>query len=172
MAAGFVRNRLGHALIHLQAEWDRCDKPAKRSAAWIASRAAELPDKKGRPDHRRAAVEALVWHASAMRQRAVALSGRNLVLGLLGEWAAIRGVDPDLLSPAVFHWLAPTCGACEGTGKKPVLYGKEQSKESCKHCHGEGTWPRPLGAHEVQSYIKRCLGDAKRDMARAYYGRG
>lgn len=172
LAAGLAArgNQLGHALIHLRAEWDRADKPAKRSAAEIAKRAAEIPDKKGRPDVRRAGVEALVWHASAMRHRASVLSGRSLVMGLLSDWAALRGVDPDLLSPALFHWLSPTCPACSGIGKTPVLYGKEQSKEACRHCRGEGVWPRPLGAETVHDHIKSCLGKARGQMSAALYG--
>jgi hypothetical protein len=172
LAAGLAArgNQLGHALMHLQAEWDRCDKPPKRSAAWIAARAAQVPDKKGRPDIRRAAIEAMVWHSGAMRQRAMALSGRSVVIGLLTDWAALRGIDPDLLSPAVFHWLAPRCPACEGLGKRPVLYGKEQSKESCNHCRGVGDWPRPLGADEIHSHIKSCLGKVRGGMSGALYG--
>lgn len=172
LAAGLAAsgNQLGHALMHLRAEWDRCDKPAKRSAAWISKRAVEVPDKKGRPDVRRAWNEAMVWHATAMRQRAMKLTGRSVVIGLLQEWAALRGIDPDLLSPAVFHWLAPACPACDGVGKRPVLYGHEQSKEDCQHCRGSRVWPRPLGAEVIHNHLKKCLLKAMSETGRALYG--
>jgi DnaJ-class molecular chaperone len=70
----------------------------------------------------------------------------------------------------VFHWLSPACPACDGVGKRPVPYGKEQAKEACKHCRGEGTWPRPLGAQDVHNHIKSCLGKVKGGMAGALYG--
>lgn len=170
-AAGMDKgNQLGHALIYLRSQWDRCDKPRKRTPADIAKRAAEIPDKKGRPDLKRAGTEALVWHAGALRQCAAALTGRNQVLGLLQEWAASCGVDPDLLSPAIFHWLAPACPVCEGRGKRPTVFGQEVSKQSCYHCRGEGIWPRPLGAHQVHDHMKACLGRAKGGTGRALYG--
>lgn len=165
IAAGLERNhRLGHALIHMRAEWDRCDKPAKRTEVEIAARAAQIPDKKGRPDMKRARAEALVWHSQAMREKAKALSGRSVVVGLLTDWALARGVDVDLLSPAIFHFLAPTCPVCGGLGKlrrqdAPVLGA------NCYHCRGEGTWPRPLGAQAIHEYLKRCLNSAAGGLA-------
>lgn len=165
-AAGMMgqRHRLGMALIALQSEWDGCEKPPKRTEAQIEARAAELPDKRGRPDIRRARAEALVWHATALRQRAMSLRGRSVVLGLLTDWAALRGVDVDLLSPALFHWLAPTCAVCDGHGKlkrpdAPVLGA------TCYHCHGSGTWTRPLGASAIHEHIADCIGKAKSGMA-------
>jgi hypothetical protein len=169
LAAGMVRNRLGHALIHLMAEWDRTDKPRKRTAGQIAARAIALKDRHGKPDHRRAAIEAMVWHASAMRQRAATLAGRNQVLGLLQEWAALHGVDPDILSPAIFHWLAPTCPACDGHGKMRIPETPVLGKR-CNHCDGIGRWPAPLGATRVHQYMAACLGKARAEMVKRMYG--
>ena len=170
LAAGMVKNRLGLALIHLRAEWDRTDKPHKRTPAEIAKRAAEIPDKKGKPDVRRATVEALVAHAAAMRHRAATLSGRSMVMGLLTEWATFYGVDHDLLSPALFHWLAPLCPACDGHGKYRMPDSPILSKKTCNHCGGTGTWPRPLGAERIHEHMKKCIGRAKGDMADRLYG--
>jgi hypothetical protein len=164
VAAGFVRNNLGHALIHLQA-----DKPCKRTPAEIAARAGQLKDKKGRPDVRRATVEALVAHATALRALAAKLPGRSKVLGLLEEWAAFYGVDRDLLSPAIFHWLAPKCPACDGHGKYRMPDAPALSNRTCSHCDGVGTWPKPLGADRVHEHMKKCLSRAKGDMVRALY---
>jgi hypothetical protein len=170
LAAGLVRNQLGHALIHLRGEWDRCDKPAKWTPAQIAKRAAELPDKKGKPDVRRANVEALVWHARAMRDRASRLTGRSQVLGLLTEWALLHGVEADLLSPALFHWLSPACPVCEGRGKMKIPDTPSLSNKSCNHCNGSATWPRPLGAERIHDHMRKCLGRAKSQMSHALYG--
>jgi hypothetical protein len=164
LAAGMTKSRLGQALIQLRAEWDRCEKPPKRTQEQIEARAAELPDKKGRPDVKRARVEALVWHARVTRERAMKLRGRSVVLGLLTDWALLRGVDVDLLSPALFHWLAPTCPVCDGLGKlrrpdAPVL------GIQCYHCHGAGTWVRPLGASDIHEHIADCVGKARSGMA-------
>jgi hypothetical protein len=170
LAAGMVQNRLGHALIHLRAAWDKADKPCKKTPAEIAKRAAQIPDKKGRPDVRRAEIEALVWHASEMRALAQRLPGRNAALGWLTEWADLYGVDRDLLSPALFHWLAPKCPACDGHGTMKIPGSPGLSKQGCRHCHGVGTWPRPLGADRVHTHIASCIGKARGDMARRLYG--
>jgi hypothetical protein len=170
IAAGFAKNRLGIALIHLQAEWDRCEKPRKRTAQAIALRASALKDKKGRPDLKRATIEAMVWHASAMRERAMKLTGRSLVLGLLQEWAAERGIDVDLLSPALYHFLAPACPACDGLGKVKIPDTPSLSGKNCQHCQGVGSWPRPLGAQDVHDHMKKSIGQAKGQTAGALYG--
>jgi hypothetical protein len=160
-AAGFVHNQLGLSLLHMQGEWDKCDKPRKRTTAEIAMRALAFKDKKGRPDLRRATIEAMVWHASAMRERAAKLSGRSVVVGLLTDWAIERGIDVDLISPALFHWLAPACGACEGRGKYRIPDSPALSNKSCNHCGGAGTWPRPLGAQDIHDLMKTAIGSAK-----------
>jgi len=136
LAAGLSAggNQLGQALIHLRGEWDRCEKPRKRSPAEISARAAVLKDKKGRPDVRRAAIEAMVWHASAMRERAAKLAGRSAVIGLLTLWAEERGIDRDLLSPALYHWLAPKCPACDGHGNPKIPDTPSLSAKRCQHC--------------------------------------
>ena len=165
-AAGMMgqRHQLGMALIALMHEWDRCDRPPKRTEAQIEARAAQLPDKRGRPDVKRARAEAIVWHARAMRERAAALQGRAAVMGLLTDWAVLRGLDVDLLSPAIFHWLSPTCPVCDGHGRlrrpdAPVL------GVQCYHCHGTKEWAKPMGAWVVHQHIADCIGKAKSAMA-------
>lgn len=158
--SGGHKVRLGDALIRLRGEWDRTAKPRKRTEAEIYARAQELRDGKGKPDVKRARVEALTQHAAAMRERAMNLSGRSVVLGLLTDWAREVGADVDLLSPAIFHFLAPTCPVCGGLGRlrhedAPVL-GKD-----CYHCRGAGTWPRPLGAAAIHEHFAECLNAAK-----------
>ncbi len=169
-AAGMVRNRLGMALWHLRAAFDKADKPRKKTPAEIAKRAAQLKDKKGHPDPRRAKVEAMVEHASAMRELVSRLPGRNQALGLLQEWATFYGVEHDLLSPALFHWLAPQCPACDGLGKLRIPDTPALSAKNCVHCNGAGTWPEPLGAQRIHDHMKKCLARAKTGLAGALYG--
>jgi hypothetical protein len=164
LAAGLTKARLGMSLIALRAEWDRCEKPPKRTDAQIEARASELKDKKGRPDVRRAKAEAIVWHARMLRERAMKLRGRSAVLGLLTDWALLRGVDVDLVSPALFHWLSPRCPACDGLGKMRLPDAPALGKQ-CTHCHGTGTWARPLGASVIHEHIADAIGKAKAGMA-------
>lgn len=170
LAAGMSRQHCGLALLHLLGAWEKADKPRKWTPAEIAKRAAELKDKKGKPDLRRATVEALVWHATALRQLAARLPGRNAALGYLRTWADAYGVDPDLLSPALYHWLSPNCGACDGHGKLRIPDTPSLSQKSCQHCGGIGKWPRPHGAEAIHDRIKMCVGWAKGGMVHAYYG--
>jgi hypothetical protein len=163
MMAAAGRNALGVALGEMLGEWGRCEKPAKPSDALIAARAAELLDKKGRPDLHRAKAEAIALYGRAMRERAMRLRSRATVLGMLTEWALRRGVDVDLVPLALFHWLAPACPVCDGTGrtaaKWPIRGG------ICNHCHGTGTWARPLGASVIHEHIADAIGKAKSGMA-------
>lgn len=169
-AAGMVGTQLGRALAHLRAEWDRCDKPRKRTTAQIEARAHELKDRRGKPDLRRATIEAITSHASALRRRAMTLSGRNLVIGLLTEFAQARGIDVDLVSPALFHWLAPACPACDGLGANKITDAPSLSKKQCNHCRGSGTWPRPHGAQELHDYMKTNTNCTRSNVKRKLYG--
>jgi hypothetical protein len=164
LAAALTKSRLGIALIAYRAEWDRCEKPPKRSEAQIEARSKELKDKRGKPDIRRARVEAMVWHARMLRERAMKLRGRSAVLGLLTDWALLRGVDVDLLSPVIFHFLAPACAACDGRGRL-VIHDTPVLGKQCPHCRGTGTWPMPSGGSVVYDHITDAIGKAKSGMA-------
>lgn len=160
IAAALAGNQMGMALTHLRAEWDRTHKPRKATEPEIMARAKQLPPHKGKPDLKRARAESVVIYQRALRDRASTLSGRSVVLGLLTDWAAERGIDPDILSPALFHWLSPNCPVCSGQGEiraaeAPVLVRK------CYYCDGAGTWPRPPGAEAVQDWMKRCYNQQK-----------
>jgi hypothetical protein len=161
IAAALAGNRMGSALLHLKAEWDSADKPRKATEADILARAKALPLNKGKLDLRRARVEAMVNHATAMRARASRLAGRPAVLGMLKEWAESRGMDVDMLSPALYHWLSPACPACEGRGKMRFQDAPILSDRKCVHCTGTGTWPRPLGAEAIHDYFKSCTNKAR-----------
>jgi len=172
IAAALGGNRMGDALNHLRSEWDAAQKPPKWTEDDIAARAATLPaKKKGKPDLKMARAQLIAQYARSLREAYLRLAGRALCLEILAEWAARRDVDPDLLSPALYHWLAPNCPVCDGLGKMrmhdaPVL-GKD-----CTHCAGSGKWPRPLGAERAEAFIKGCVGKAKRERAGLLYGDG
>lgn len=166
IAAALGGNRMGDALNHLRSEWDTAPKPVKWAEADVIERARSLPKRKGKPDLRAARAQLIVEFAAAQRAVYMGLSGRSVCLHILAEWAALRQVDPDLLSPALYHYLNPLCPVCDGLGKlrhpdAPVL-GKD-----CHHCAGSGKWPRPLGADKVESFMKGCVAKAKQER-RAY----
>lgn len=163
IAAGLLGNRMGAALIHLRGEWDAAGKPRKLTEAEIAAHAATLPKRQGKTDLRRARVEALIGYASAMRSRAHQMVGWLPAMALMREWAELRGVDLDLLSPALYHHLNPTCPVCDGLGELKVPGTPSLSGKQCYHCKGAKTWPRPLGAHRVNDWLKSCVGKAKGD---------
>lgn len=165
IAAAKGGGRMGSALIHLRAEWDRTDKPRRKTEAEIVARAKELPKYKGKVDLKRARIEAMSEYNYAMRERAKRLTGRALVMGLLEDWAAARGIERDLLSPALFHWLSPECPVCTGPGKVKALEAPVLTDRKCDHCKGAGTWPRPSGAEPIHDFFKSCVAVAKRGRA-------
>lgn len=169
-AAGMSGTQLGCALGHLRAEWDRCDKPRKRTTGEIEARAKELKDKNGKPNVRRATVEAITAHAAAMRARAMRLNGRSLVVGLLTEFAREKGIDVDLVSPALFHWLAPKCPACDGLGAYRMPDAPALSNKRCTHCQGSGQWPRPNGAQELHDHMKANTNTTRGNIKSNLYG--
>lgn len=168
IAAGLTGNRMGEALAHLWSEWAAADKPRKATEVDIEFRAVLLLSvlgvgHKGRPDLKRARAEALVVHHLALRQRAHRLRGWPAAMVLLHEWAQAHNVDADLLSPALYHWLNPTCPVCDGHGVRKQPDAPTLSTKKCNHCAGTGKWPRPLGAHQVHDWLQRCVGTAKGD---------
>lgn len=166
IAAGLLGNRMGEALAHLRGEWDASDKPRKLTELEIVGRAGALPKRNGKPDVKRARMEALVGYATAMRHRAHRMRGWSPALVLMAEWAAARGVDADLLSPSLYHWLSPTCPVCDGHGVRKMADAPTLSAKQCYHCNGAGSWPRPLGADRIHEWLKSCIGKARQDRGR------
>jgi hypothetical protein len=167
IAAGLLGNRMGQALVHLRSEWDGSAKPRKATEDEITFRAALLLSilgvgHKGKPDVKRARGEALVMHATAMRHRAHQLVGWTRAMALLIEWAEQREVDRNLLSPALYHFLNPTCPMCDGRGAMRMPDAPALGKQ-CPHCRGVGKWPRPLGAQQVHDWLASCQAKAKRE---------
>lgn len=162
IAAGLTGNRMGEALTHLRSEWAMADKPRKATDAEIAGRAAVLPKLKGKPDVKRARTMLLVEYAAGLRKRAHQMRGWAPAMVLLAEWATLRGVDRDLLSPSLYHWLAPTCPVCDGRGAQRLPDAPSLGKQ-CHHCAGTGKWPRPLGADQVANWLASCASKARRE---------
>lgn len=162
IAAGLLGNRMGAALAHLRAEWDAAEKLRKATEDEIVARAEELPKRKGKTDVKRARAELFAAYTTAHRHRAHKLGGWLPALSIMAEWAVLKGVDVDLLSPALYHHLSPACHVCSGLGNirmddAPVL-GKQ-----CYACEGRGTPKRSFEAERVDSWLKSCLGKAKGD---------
>jgi hypothetical protein len=168
IAAGLAANRMGQALKHLLSEWAVAPKPAPWTEDDVLALATQLPKRKDKLDVKRARAMVISEYAAALRRAYMRLPGRMDALAIMAEWAARRGVDPDLLSPALYHRLAPNCPACHGRKQEkrpdaPVL-GKQ-----CTHCAGTGTWPRPPGAERVDNWLRGCSGREKGDRARVMH---
>lgn len=171
IAAGLLGNRMGSALVHLRGDWDGLGKLRKATEAEIVARAKELPKVKGKLDVKRARGEKDAAHRAAMRHRAHSLPGWVPALSIMVEWAVARRVDLDLLSPALYHWLVPTCAVCEGRGQikmedAPVL-GKQ-----CHACNGLRLTIRSSQADRVDSWLRGCVGKAKRERGGLMRGEG
>lgn len=169
IAAGLLGNRMGQALAFLRAEWDVAEKPRKATEDEILARAEQLPKRKGKVDMKRARTEMLVGYAVAIRHRAHGLGGWLHAVGIMAEWAKLRKVDPDLLSPALYHWLAPTCPVCDGLGYRKMEDAPVLGKP-CHHCETKGIWPAPLGASRVKDWLKSCVGKAKGERSGLLHG--
>jgi hypothetical protein len=166
IAAGLLGNRMGEALVHLRGEWDAAEKPRKLTEDEIGERARLLPKRHGKDDVKRARSEALIGYSVAMRRRAHAMHGWMPAVILMRQWADLRGVDLDLLSPALYHWLAPTCPVCDGHGVRKIQDAPALSAKQCHHCNGAGTWPRPLGADRIHDWLRGCVAKAKQERRR------
>ena len=169
IAAAIGGNRMGDALNHLRAEWGAAPKPAKWTEADVIARAEQLPKRKKKLDLNMARGQLIVEYATSMRAVYMRLAGRAKCMEILLEWAVRRDIDPDLLSPSLYHWLAPACPVCDGLGKRcrpgtPVL------DKDCPHCAGTGKWPRPLGADRVEAFLKGCVGKAKSHRGEVLHG--
>lgn len=157
IAAGLIGNRMGMALSHLLGQWGCAAKPPKWTEADIQARAEELPAKKGKPDLKRARAEAMATHNRTLRAAYMRLPGRLDALAIMLEWANLRSVDPDLLSPALYHHLNPTCPVCDGHGKLRMADAPVLGKQ-CHACNGTGTWPK---TPRVSDWLKGCAAKAK-----------
>lgn len=165
IAAGLVGNRMGSILIHLIGEWMAADKPPRPSEYDIALRAELLwcalgVGHKKKPDLKRTRAELMNAHARAMRAVYFSLPSRMDALAIMADWARWKGVDVDLLSPALYRHLDPACPVCEGRGKMVMADAPVLGKE-CHACGGTGIYPQALGAHRIRDWLKDCAGRAR-----------
>lgn len=162
IAAGLVGNRMGSILMHLVGEWAAADKPPKVSDAEIVGRAKLLPrlNEKGKLDLKRARAEALSIRNRAMRDAYLTLPSRPMALAIMTEWAQRRDVDPDLLSPTLYRYLAPACPVCDGLGAMKLPDAPGLGKQ-CTACNGTGEYALALGGDRVMNWLKSCAGKHK-----------
>lgn len=165
IAAGWSDSRLGQTLIRLRGEWDAAGKPRRATEADIERIAAKMPDPKGRPNVKKARTAVLLGYAKAIRVRAEQMKTRPEAMRLLLEWAVLRGVEPEVIGPALTHWLAPTCPVCDGHGRRKLPDAPVLGK-ACHHCNSTGIKPQPLGAARVLNYLQDCVGKADNSMKR------
>ena len=160
--AGLVGNRMGAILIHLAGEWAAADKPPKLRDADIVALAELLPrlNAKGKLDMKKARAIGIAGRARGMREAYMSLPSRTAALAIMGEWAGRRGVDPDLLSPTLYRYLAPACPVCDGLGKMRLPDAPGLGKQ-CTACNGTGEYALALGGDRVMSWLKSCAGKHK-----------
>ena len=168
IAAGLVGNRMGSILIHLIGEWASADKPPKWTDDEVALRAQSLPKlKKDKPDLKRARGEAIVAHARALRETYFSLPSRTAALDIMAEWAWRRQVDPDLLSPSLYHYLSPSCPVCEGR-KHMLLPDAPVLGKQCHACDGTGLVKTDK---RVNDWLKACAGKARGQRGNLMHGK-
>lgn len=157
IAAGLSSNMMADALNRLRSDWVKAARPRKATEAEILARAGELPKVKGKPDLKRARIEALMTYNRELRSRAHGLRGWVPALSLLLEQAERQGWDVDGMSPALYHWIQPVCPVCDGRRKMVIAGSPCLSDQTCRYCGGSGEWPTPPGASDAHRWISRCL---------------
>ena len=172
IAAGLEGTRMGSILIHLVGEWAAADKPPKLGEQEIVAIAEQLPrlNGKGKLDMKRARAQAIAGRARALRECYLTLTSRGAALAIMGEWAIRRDVDPDLLSPTLYRYLAPACPVCDGLGNMKLPDAPALCKQ-CPACNGSGVYAVALGGDRVMSWLKACAGKAKAQRGNLMYGR-
>lgn len=176
IAAGWNDSRVGMALLRLASEWNSAAKPRRMTDAQVRALAEANPDDRGKPRTSWARSEALLWHRKELRLLAVSLKSRASVLEQLTHWAFVKGIDPAVVGPALYHWLAPTCTVCDGLGKRKVaadvllngrsLDSPKLSAKQCHACQGTGHTPHPQGSARVLGHIDYVVQVARQSLKR------
>lgn len=162
IAAGLSATELSAGLAHLRAQWPSA-KPRKFTENQVAEHAATLPKRKGKPDLKRARTDYLAAYYVAIKRAAEGLHGRDEVMRQLLTWAAVKGIDGDLVGPALTWWVDSTCPVCDGRGARR-LPDAPALGAACPHCNGSGLRPKPHDAERVLACIGHALGSARQGM--------
>lgn len=170
IAAGLTGNRMAEALSHLRGSWDALGKLPKWTEADVRARAQVLPRKGAGLDLKRARAEAHAAYNRALRERFMRLPGRFAALAIMQEWATLRKVDADALSPALYRWLDPSCPVCDGHGKLRLPDAPAFGK-SCIACDGHGTRRQTDEGRRVSDWLHGCEGKGQADRRGILSGR-
>lgn len=161
IAAGWSEHQTGMALLRLHSEWTGAAKPRRLTPGQVTKLADENRDKEGRPDRRKAVAEAARWYANELRLLALSLKTRPTVWAQLQPWAQDKGIPEAQIAQALFHWLDPMCGHCDGHGLHKAKDAPALSARQCRACNGTGTKHVPEGGSRVLSYISHCTSQAR-----------
>ena len=180
IAAGWSDSRVGMALLRLHSEWDGSAKPKRATEPMIAAMAERLKagdeqerTRWGPPNPRapkpgnamvRARSESVAWYRKELRLLAQSLKSRAIVLEQLTHWAILRGIDPLVVGPALHHWLAPTCAACDGHGRRKIPDAPALSAKQCHACQGTGNAHAPEGSGRVLTHIDYVVQVARQSL--------
>lgn len=109
----------------------------------------------------RARAESERWYANELRILALSLKSRPTVWAQLLPWALAKGVPEQQVAQALFHWLDPVCGHCDGHGLHKAKDAPALSAKQCRACNGTGSKEIPDGGFKVLSHISQCLTEAR-----------
>lgn len=109
----------------------------------------------------RARAESERWYANELRILALSLKSRPAVWAQLLPWALAKGIPEQQVAQALFHWLDPVCGHCDGHGLHKAKDAPALSAKQCRACNGTGTKAIPDGGFKVLSHISQCLTEAR-----------
>lgn len=123
------------------------------------------PASKGNPESR-ARADAARWYANELRLLALSLQTRPAVWAQLLPWAQDKRIPEAQIAHALFHWLDPLCGHCDGHGLHKAKDAPVLSAKQCRACNGTGTKAMPEGSSRVLSYISHCTSQARESIGK------
>lgn len=166
IAAGWSEHQTGMALLRLHSEWTGAAKPRRLGPEQVTKLADENRDKHGKPDRRKAVAEAARWYANELRLLALSLKTRPAVWAQLAPWAADKGIPENQVAAALFYWLDPKCGHCDGHGLHKAKDAPALSAKQCRPCSGTGNKDMKDVNQRVLSYISHCTSQARESIGK------
>jgi hypothetical protein len=182
-APAWSATRTGMALLRLHSEWNAIAKPRRADKQALDAFAARIKgdderarataegkgEKYAQPKSsaaERASTEAQRWYANELRLMANSLKSRAVVWEQIGQWIAIKGIDPEIAAAGLLHWLNPTCAVCDGHGLRKVPNQPALSARQCHKCYGTGHIPHPHGSAKLLSWMDDCVQKARQSLKR------
>lgn len=164
--------RVGMSLLRLHSEWSGAAKPRRLGPSQVAALAVKHRDEHGKPNRQKALAEAARWYGNELRLLSLALKTRPAVWAQIAPWAQDKGIPEDQVAQALFHWLDPVCGYCDGHGLHKAKDAPALSAKQCRACNGTGTKAIPEGGGRVLSFISHCTSQARQSIKKRLRPKG